>query len=473
MASSFSRKSNSSASSGKPTYRRSSSHAQGRATRSNSNTSLSRVSHAPSRPASHPSSSTGRYRASVPTSRPRTSGQANLAKRGNVSMRRYNASDARRSMPHGYASGASAASRSRVGASSVPPSRRPQPQRTGRDRSRDRAASRPRRRISLPSLSGWPARIVLAVVLLGVVGFIVYSILFSSELFAATDIQINGSEHISQETAQRLIELPDDVTLFNVSDDEIIQDLKKSPWVKGVDIQRQFPHTLIITPTERTVAAIVYIAADDVAWAVSDDGTWIAPVSLSVAIDTDGNVVDATGMSAVQDSSSTDDSADSGSLDASDSSDDSDTSGDTTDSSTDSADAQDTQTQTADGYTLLTGEEAARAVAERMGASLFLNVGTDVSPSSGNSVTTEALLVGLKYVNGFSSEFLAQIKSFSLPSVQAAACHLANGVEVALGDAEDIEKKERVVTELLNKQSDVTYINVRTPDAYTYRAAQL
>ncbi len=81
--------------------------------------------------------------------------------------------------------------------------------------------------------------------------------------------------------------------------------------------------------------------------------------------------------------------------------------------------------------------------------------------------------MGLKYVNGFSSEFLAQIKSFSLPSVQAAACHLANGVEVALGDAEDIEKKERVVTELLNKQSDVTYINVRTPDAYTYRAAQL
>ncbi len=305
--------------------------------------------------------------------------------------------------------------------------------------------------------------------------FVVCSILFNSELFAATDIRIKGSEHISQETAQRLIELPENVTLFNVSDEQIVSDLKKSPWVKGVDIKREFPHTLIITPTERTVAAIVYIAADDVAWAVSDDNTWIAPVSLSVALDADGNVVDATGMSAAQDGSS--DSSDGAGSDGADSDSESGDGSDSSDSSTDTSDStsdsETTSVQTEDGYTLLSGEEAARAVAQRMGTALFINVGTDISPSSGSSVTTKALLVGLKYVKGFSSEFLSQIKSFSLPSVQAAACNLTSGVEVALGDAEDISKKERVVTELLSKQSDVTYINVRTPDAYTYRAAQL
>lgn len=470
MASSFSRKSNSSASSGKPTYRRNAPHAQTRSGRPNSNTSLSRV---PAR-SSRSSLGKGGLRPSAPSARPRTSGQANLATRGNVALRRRNATGARGSSPHTYSARPSVTAQNRARVASAPPSRGASGQRSGRvggRRDANAASHAPRRRISLPRLSGWPARVAIAVVAFCIVAFAVYSILFNSELFAATDIQIKGSEHISQETAQRLIELPENVTLFNVSDEQIVSDLKKSPWVKGVDIQREFPHTLVITPTERTVAAIVYIAADDVAWAVSDDNTWIAPVSLSVALDADGNVVDATGMSASQDGSA-DSTGNSGS-DGTDGSSDTGESSDSSDSSTDASDSEDAPAQTEDGYTLLSGEEAARAVAQKMQTALFINVGTDISPSSGSSVTTKALLVGLKYVKGFSSDFLSQIKSFSLPSVQAAACNLTSGVEVALGDAEDISKKERVVTELLSKQSDVTYINVRTPDAYTYRAAQL
>ena len=129
--------------------------------------------------------------------------------------------------------------------------------------------------------------------------------------------------------------------------------------------------------------------------------------------------------------------------------------------------------KTADGVTLLSGEDAARAVAQQLNAVLLTNMGTDVSPLSGSKVKGEGLAAALKYIAGFSPDFLAQVKSFSVPSVQALACNLDNGVEVSLGDADDIQKKERIVTKLLEEQKGVTYINVRTPDAYTYRSVDL
>lgn len=333
--------------------------------------------------------------------------------------------------------------------------------------------------IHLPQLSSSARLVASAAAAVVVVLFIVGTILFKSSLFAATDIEINGSEHISKETAQKLIDLPDDTTLLNVDSDAIVQSLKKSPWVKGVDVKREFPHKLIITPTERKVVAVAYIFADNVAWAIGDDDTWIAPVSLAVGLDADGNVVDATGLAAsaaddqTDDSSSEDASDDSQDV-SSDSMDDSDSS-DVSDAQADAADAKDDQepVKTADGVTLLSGEDAARAVAQQLNAVLLTNMGTDVSPLSGSKVKGEGLAAALKYIAGFSPDFLAQVKSFSVPSVQALACNLDNGVEVSLGDADDIQKKERIVTKLLEEQKGVTYINVRTPDAYTYRSVDL
>ena len=132
--------------------------------------------------------------------------------------------------------------------------------------------------------------------------------------------------------------------------DQITEDLKQNPWVSGVDVQRQFPHTLIITPMERKVIAIAYISSDDLAWAIGDDDTWIAPLSTSVEVDD-------------------------------------------------------------------------------------------------------------------------QVKDISTPSVEAISANLNNGIEVSLGDSNDIVKKERVVTKLLSQVEGVTYINVRSPGNYTFRNA--
>ena len=256
--------------------------------------------------------------------------------------------------------------------------------------------------------------ILAAVAVLAVVAIVV----INSGLFAATDIQIEGSEHVTKHDAMQLISLPENTSLFNVNPDQITEDLKQNPWVSGVDVRRQFPHTLVITPTERKVTAIAYISSDDLAWAIGDDDTWIAPLSTSVEVDDQGNVV---------------------------------TSG--------------------EGANTLSGIDAALALAKHYGAVLLTDVSADVEPVSGRAVSSKAVKAGLDYVRGFSGEFLAQIKDISIPSVEAISANLDNGVEVSLGDSDDIAKKERVVTKLLSQVEGVTYINVRSPGNYTFRNA--
>lgn len=256
--------------------------------------------------------------------------------------------------------------------------------------------------------------ILAAVAVLAVVAIVV----INSGLFAATDIQIQGSEHVTKHDAIQLIDLPENTSLFNVNPDQITEDLKQNPWVSGVDVQRQFPHTLIITPTERKVIAIAYISSDDLAWAIGDDDTWIAPLSTSVDVDDQGNVA-----------------------------------------------------ASGEGSNTLTGIDAALALAKHYGAVLLTDVSADVAPVSGQAVSSKAVKAGLDYVRGFSSEFLGQVKDISTPSVEAISANLDNGVEVSLGDSDDIAKKERIVTKLLSQVEGVTYINVRSPGNYTFRNA--
>ena len=207
---------------------------------------------------------------------------------------------------------------------------------------------------------------------------VVAIVVINSGLFTATDIQIQGSEHVTKHDAIQLIDLPEGTSLFNVDPDQITEDLKQNPWVSGVDVQRQFPHTLIITPMERKVIAIAYISSDDLAWAIGDDDTWIAPLSTSVVI------------------------------------------------------------TTGQGSNTLTGIDAALALAKHYGAVLLTDVSADVAPVSGQAVSSKAVKAGLDYVRGFSSEFLGQVKDISTPSVEAISANLNNGIEVSLGDSNDI-----------------------------------
>lgn len=319
-----------------------------------------------------------------------------------------------------------------------------------------------------------PLRVVVAVLiaLVLVVG-LGAAVAVNSGFFSVESVVVNGSEHVPQQTAELLVDVPEGATLFNVDEEEIASSLLQNPWVSGVKIDREFPHTLVITPQEREIAAIAYIAADDVAWAIGTDSRWIAPVSLSVTVDASGNVVSentlGTADAGAADGSDTADGVDA--ADGTDTSQAADGSADasSTDASGD-ADASGTQASQ-DGTTVLTGLDAAQALAHNAGAVLLTDVGTDVTPAGGQEVTSEVVLAGLAYATGFSDSFISQIKDISIASVEAISADLVNGVEVSLGSPDDIQQKEQVVTRLLEQQSGVTYINVRTPDAYSFRSA--
>ena len=333
--------------------------------------------------------------------------------------------------------------------------------------------------IKLPAIA-LPGRIVALVVTVLLVLVVGGVVITNSPVFAATDVVVKGSEHIPQETVERLVEVPDGSTLFNIDTAAIETALKMNPWVQSVKVDRAFPHTVTITPVEYKVAAIAYITSSDIAWAIDVNGTWIAPLSLSVTVDSDGNVVssaDATQDNGQQDgadqqgSTGQQDSANQKKDSADQASDSTDESKDSADQNKDGADQQDSADQAKDSTKTLTGLDAARALARHDGAVLFTDITADVEPAEGTAVSSEVISAGLEYVNGFSSDFIAQIDDLSLESVDAIAVNLTNGVEVALGEPTEIELKERVIVGLLNKVKGITYIDARTPESPTYRSA--
>lgn len=289
--------------------------------------------------------------------------------------------------------------------------------------------AKPTRSITPPKLPAIRVSRTLVLVILGICVVLALGgvVVVNSSLFAATDIVVKGSEHVTKQTAERLVDVPKNTTLFNVNADKIAESLKANPWVEGVDVEREFPHRLVITPHERTAKAIVYIPADDIAWAVDEKGVWIAPVSLIAAVGADGKPVEVDQESGAA----------------------------------------------PEGATMLEGLDAALAVAKRAHALLLTDAPSDVGPQGGKEVRSKVVLAGLEYAKGFSPKFLEQIKDLSIPSVEAISANLVTGVEVSLGAADNITEKERVVTRLLEQESGVTYVNVRKPGAYTFRSAPL
>ena len=317
-------------------------------------------------------------------------------------------------------------------------------------------------RIPLPRIPRGIAFGALGIVAVLVVAF---AVIVNSGLFAATDVWIKGSEHVSKEAAEQLIDLPEGTSLLNVDESAISERLKQNPWVSGVDIERVYPHTLVIKPHERAVAAVVYIASDDIAWAIGDDGCWIAPVSLSQAGEA------AAAPAAPADDAAPASDAESPAADDPDAADEGDSDADAAD---DAAEAEAAAAaEAAEAARRQSSLEAARKAAQEAGALLMTDVASGVSPASGKPVESDVVLAGLKYVKGLTPEFLSKVKFMSLPSKEAIAVTLDSGIEIALGAPDDIKTKERVVTKLLEQESGVTYIDVRVPGNYTFRSAPL
>lgn len=134
------------------------------------------------------------------------------------------------------------------------------------------------------SMAARRAAVVAGVVAaLAAVAIVALLVLSHMPVFVISGIDATASEHVSAETIAKLAAVDEGTTLLSVDVAQIQQNVRKNPWVKSVNITREFPDTLGVSVEERTVAAIVVMGSGTSVWALGDDGVWIEPVQLDTS----------------------------------------------------------------------------------------------------------------------------------------------------------------------------------------------
>lgn len=97
----------------------------------------------------------------------------------------------------------------------------------------------------------------------------------------------------------------------------------------------------------------------------------------------------------------------------------------------------------------------------------------DFEPSAGKRSDSLSLRNALSVWSGLSDELKARTRLISAPSVDKTALVTTDDIEVFIGSAEDIAKKDLVIRRILAEQAGkVVYINVRTVDRPTWRGIE-
>lgn len=135
--------------------------------------------------------------------------------------------------------------------------------------------------IARPKRSGAFKAAIVALVLACVLG-IAYAALYFGGAFAITSVKVNGADHLTNDEMAILAAVPQGTTLLNVDTSSVANSVDRDAWVADVSVNRIFPDTLEINVTEREIAAIVEVAADNAKvtqmWAIASDGMWLMEI---------------------------------------------------------------------------------------------------------------------------------------------------------------------------------------------------
>jgi cell division protein FtsQ len=94
----------------------------------------------------------------------------------------------------------------------------------------------------------------------------------------------------------------------------------------------------------------------------------------------------------------------------------------------------------------------------------------DFEPVAGERSDSPALENALRVLEGLSDEMLVRVRAISAPSVDLTTLMTTDEIEVLVGSAEDIEKKDAVALRIMEEQAEtVVHINVRSVDRPTWR----
>lgn len=128
---------------------------------------------------------------------------------------------------------------------------------------------------------GYIKPVLIGVGSVAAVALLVYFVLSNSQVFSIDTITAPATEHISQDSIDKLIEIPEGTNLLNFNADEITKSLQKNPWVASVDYERQFPHDLVIHINERKIYALVLLGSDSTAWYLGEGNVWMQPLTIA------------------------------------------------------------------------------------------------------------------------------------------------------------------------------------------------
>ncbi|MBP3885678.1 MAG: FtsQ-type POTRA domain-containing protein, partial [Olsenella sp.] len=123
------------------------------------------------------------------------------------------------------------------------------------------------------------AIVVAAIALAALLGWLFLSY---TPAFTINEVAAESTEHVSSENIIKLANIPSGSTLLNLDEASVTANLRKNPWVGEVSYVREFPSTLKITITERTVDSLVVMSTGNMAWCLGNGNVWIEPVSISV-----------------------------------------------------------------------------------------------------------------------------------------------------------------------------------------------
>lgn len=92
-----------------------------------------------------------------------------------------------------------------------------------------------------------------------------------------------------------------------------------------------------------------------------------------------------------------------------------------------------------------------------------------LAPQAGERTRSPEARNALAVIAGLSAEMRQMLKTVSAPSVDKTALITTSDVQIIVGNAEDIAKKDIVARKILATENGVVYVNVRVVDRATWR----
>ena len=147
--------------------------------------------------------------------------------------------------------------------------------------------SKPRERtgagVSPAKLFRLLARIAIIAAVVALLGAISLNIMRMLPVFTITAIDTEATEHLTENDIANLAGVAEGTTLLNVDDAVIEQNLMRNPWVKDVEIHREYPSKLKIVVHERQVRTLVLMSTSAFAWYIGEGNVWLEPATLDLS----------------------------------------------------------------------------------------------------------------------------------------------------------------------------------------------